>query len=267
MIAPEQHTVVYGPVKTTRFGKALVVDPVPCPPDEAATAPAVDGRDRPADDSSKPHPISVVCTGGRIPSGGVVVTSAARRLIELSKGGEKLETILVTGVADPTLHPGLREIAENLRDLRDKWYAKAGLAVLSDSLHLDRADTRRALAIFDRPVLRFDWGSARTFASMTGEPQTRLKEVVDHLTDMDRVILHTTFRRGTPDNTTPNEVRGWLKRIQAVRPLEVEVSTVKRKSTRKPGIPKPVSPSFLEDVVETLQAKTGIPTRISAVPV
>ena len=64
--------------------------------------------------------------------GSVVVTSSARRLIDLSKGGEKVETIAVIGSeADPASHPDLREITENLRILRTKWFPRAKLALFT----------------------------------------------------------------------------------------------------------------------------------------
>jgi len=62
----------------------------------------------------------------RLPRASVVVTLAAQELMRLSKAGEKVQTILVVGSeVDPTRHPGFREISENLRALRTKWFPRA----------------------------------------------------------------------------------------------------------------------------------------------
>ncbi|MFT7663809.1 MAG: hypothetical protein ACI87A_002036, partial [Planctomycetota bacterium] len=50
--------------------------------------------------------IEPTCTTHRkdtFPSQAVVITTAARRMIELSKGGEKVKHIVVHGSPDPTL--------------------------------------------------------------------------------------------------------------------------------------------------------------------
>ena len=81
-----------------------------------------------------------------VPTPGVVITSAARRIIELSKGGEKLESLVVTGNKEPTSHPELIEIVENLRELRNKWFAKAALCLVSENLDRNGLGLLLALA-------------------------------------------------------------------------------------------------------------------------
>src|SRR5262249_32866891 len=51
----------------------------------------------------------------RMPRASVVITTAARTIIRLSKGGEKIESIAAIGSEiDPTAHPDFREITGNL---------------------------------------------------------------------------------------------------------------------------------------------------------
>src|SRR5688572_3804314 len=82
----------------------------------------------------------------RMPRASVVVTTAARHIIRISKAGEKIETLAVYGsVSDPTLHPDFREITENLRDLRNKWFAKAKLCLILDEPRLEETPLRHIL--------------------------------------------------------------------------------------------------------------------------
>ena len=148
------HAVVYGPVRTRRMGHSLGINPAPssraeCGPECVYCRTGV------------PESTPIVARPNQLPSAGVIVTSAARRIIELSKAGEKLDTIAVSGNGDPTKHPNLLEITENLRDLRNKWYPKAELCLLSDGSSLETADTRRSLQIYDKPILRFEWGTLK----------------------------------------------------------------------------------------------------------
>ena len=262
MIAPHQHAVVYGPVKfgsskKERLGTSLIIDPVPGSADAPGSEPP---RDLAALD--RPNPVWAVYTGHRPPSAGVIVTSAARRIIELSKGGEKIDNLVVMGAGDPTTHAEFKAIVENLRELRDKWFSKAKLTLFTSPLHLSDPEVRHAVALFDQPIVRFEWGTAKTFASMTGVPSTRLKEVLEHLSSLDRFIVQATFRKGTADNSAANEVKGWLKRVEELRPLEVQLSTVE--ATKKRGASRPVPESFLEGLAEQVRDKTGVPAQVFA---
>ena len=255
-----QHTVVYGPikygpVKKDRLGNALVVDPMP-PEDPSAFTTTPTGKK--LDDL--PNPVSILCTSTRPPSAGVIVTSAARRIIEMSKAGEKLHSIVVMGHGDPTRHPNFKEIVENLRELRDKWFSKAAVTLFATPLFLDDPEIRHTVAMFDKPILRFEWGTAKTFASLTGERSTRLRQVVENLANTDRMILQATFRKGAEDNSAANEVKGWLKRVDELRPLEVHISTVE--PTKKRGAPRPVPPKFLEGIAEQVREQTGVPAQV-----
>lgn len=235
---------------------SLIIDPMPTEdPAQAGETPS--GRNA----SDLPSPIWIINSGHRPPSAGVIVTSAARRIIELSKNGDKVDNILVQGIQDPTTHPDFKALVENLRELRDKWFPKAKLTLFTSPLHLEDPEVRHAVALFDQPIVRFEWGTAKTFSSMTGAPGTQLKSVLKNMSHLDRFIVEAVFRKTTSnDNSADNEVRGWLKRLDELRPLEVQLATVE--STRKRGAPKPVPTSFLEGLAEEVREKTGVPAQV-----
>ncbi len=258
MIAPRKHAIVYGPIKygspkKDRLGTSLIVDPMPMedPPD---------GDDAPfgRQPLQLPSPIWTIHSGNRPPSAGVIITSAARRIIELSKAGDKLDNIIVQGLQDPTKHPNFKAIVENLRELRNKWFSKAKLTLFTSPMHLEDPQVRHAVALFDQPIIRFEWGTAKTFASMTGASSRQLKSVMENLASVDRFIVEAVFRKD--DNSGASEVRGWLKRVEELRPLEVQLTTVG--TTRKRGGPKPVPASFLEGLAEEIREKTGLPAQV-----
>lgn len=196
----------------------------------------------------------------RLPRASVVVTLAARELQRLSKAGEKIEHIIVLGSErDPTEHPDFKEIAENLRDLRNKWYSRAKLVLLSADPHLERTSVRLALGVFDKPVVRLEYGTVKTFRALTGRPTTELAEIVRHLASLDRVIVQARFVRGAVDNSTESEVRGWIKRLREVGPQEILVTTPETKRGRDlRGIPA----RRLDEIVEEVGEKVGAPVRV-----
>jgi hypothetical protein len=248
------HAIVYGPFRSQRHGSTLGINPVPntreeCPPECPMCTHGI------ADT------VPILTRPGQRPTPGVVVTCAARKIIELSKAGEKVSTILVAGVDDPTNHPQLMEITENLRSLRDKWFGKAVLAIQTGGIGLAASDPRRALFLYDKPIVRFEWGTPKTFTAMTGRPAAAMNELATALRSLDRLVVEATFVRGTLDNSSDAEVKAWVKRVAQLAPKEVLLSTVPS-TARKGSKGKAVTATRLDQIAALLLAETGIPATL-----
>ncbi|MEM7518133.1 MAG: hypothetical protein AAF368_14575, partial [Planctomycetota bacterium] len=126
MAATADASILHGPQKSARFGQTISID--------------LGGNE-----GNLP-----VSRTNRMPRASVVVTTAAREIMRLSKDGQKAESIVVVGsLAEPTSHPSFLEITENLRDLRNKWYSKAKLWLVTEEPHIAEYNVRRAMEIYD----------------------------------------------------------------------------------------------------------------------
>lgn len=230
--------LVHGPFVTNRLGRMLTVD---------LTAP----RDH-----------LVVERGSMIPRASVLVTTCASRMIELSKAGEKLDHILVLGTqTDPTEHPHLREVTENLRALRDKWFSRAKLCIQTTAADLTTRDMRTAVGMYDKLMAHFEWGTAKTFASVTGEKSTELTTLTKNLGHFEHVIVQANFFRGEADNSTENEVKGWIKKLQEVKPQEIHILTGAGGATAKKKV-KPITPTRRQQIADEVAEATGLTVSI-----
>jgi len=193
----------------------------------------------------------------RLPRASVVVTLAARELMRLSKGGEKVEHIVLIGSdTDPTHHPDFREISENVRDLRSKWFPRAKLVLISNDPKLDLPETRIALGSYDFNVMRLESGTTKTYTALTGNKSTELAQLVKHLTTVERVVVRAELSRGKIDNSSPSELKSWMKKLRQVEPVEIQLSTLKGRG--KPSDPRrSVSQSVLDRVAEELGDEIG----------
>jgi len=153
--------------------------------------------------------------------GSVVVTSSARRLIDLSKGGEKVETIAVIGSeADPASHPDLREITENLRILRTKWFPRAKLALFTSIKDLESDALRVAMGMYDKLFFQFEWGTAKVFAAATGEKSTVLATLTHAMHGFDHMIVDQEAARDpTAGDSHPHGPRQPAEGGQGHHPL------------------------------------------------
>ena len=230
MIAQLQEEVIQGPVEHERLGRVIVVRPTI----ETARA-------------------------NRFPSQAVVITTAARRLMSLSKEGERVQAVLVLGdKKDPTVHPEFHEISQNLRELMKKWFPKGLLCLVSDAPELGRPQTRHALSFYDQPIVRLEAGTQKTFTALTGGKPGSFKAVVNDLCrlEIERLIVQARFVRGERvDNSKEAEVNAWVRHLAYIKPARVHISTPEKQVK---GAGKPVTKTRMAQIAELVSAKTGI---------
>jgi wyosine [tRNA(Phe)-imidazoG37] synthetase (radical SAM superfamily) len=233
MLSALTERVVQGPLENERHGRHLLVDPT-CETNRPDT-----------------HPTQAV-----------VITTAARRIIELSKAGEKLGGVVLVGQPDPMLHREFRDIAENLKELCKKWYPKVVLTLETRGLNLGTADLRHCLTLFDRPLVRFEYGTQKTFAALTGRKPQDLKDVAENIgrIDFERWVVEACFVRGEVDNTTDSELRAWMKYIEDWKPGGVRVTTTAKPNTELKT--KPVTKTKLQQIAEKTTEKCGVPVEV-----
>lgn len=246
------HSIVYGPLKTRRLGTGLGINPVPSPRTDCSPD-CIYCKTGAAD------AVPIISRAKAIPSSGVIVTSIARRVIELHRAGEKVESFTVAGNQDPTMHPSLLEISENLRDLRNKWFPKAKLSLQSECEALASPELRAVCTVYDQPIFRFEWGTAKTYDALRPNAVLDYKTMVERMSPLERWIAQATFVQGALDNSNDREVLAWIKKLEELRPREVHIYTLEGRA--KGGV-KPVSASRLEEIASKLTEKTGIAAEV-----
>jgi len=248
------HAITFGPFSSPQLGSCLGFNIAP-----DRRTPETEGSvyDKVAPGEGEP----IIGQRRKMPTPGVVITSAARRIIELSKGGEKIKCLVITGNKEPTSHPELIEIIENLRELRNKWYSKASLCLISNALDVEAVHLKHALGMFDIPIVRFEWGTAKSFGAATGRPGTDLKRIVESVSGLEKLVVQATLRAGKSAAETDSEIRNWIKKLDEIRPREVYVGTLESKEAKARGV-KPLTAAKLEKVAAELTETTGIAARV-----
>ncbi|MBK7642422.1 MAG: hypothetical protein IPJ19_05150 [Planctomycetes bacterium] len=212
-------------------------------------------------DLGSPDPVLSVSRETRMPRASVLVTTAARHIIRVSKLGEKIETMMIFGSGiDATMHPGFREITGNLRDLRNKWFSKAKLWLVSDDPQVERPDVRHSIGVYDRVVVRLETGAQKTFAALTGRKPADYNTLLAQLGQIERLTLQARFYKGEIDNTTDAEVKAWVKKLGELKPREVFILNPEAKPENKKL--KPAPKARVQEIVAELAEKTGIQATI-----
>jgi wyosine [tRNA(Phe)-imidazoG37] synthetase (radical SAM superfamily) len=157
------------------------------------------------------------------------------RLERMKSDGDELDVITFAGNGEPTIHPEFVEIIDDTIKLRDRYFPKARIAVLSNSTMLHKPSIVEALLRVDQNILKLDSGFDSTM-QLLNQPKKPLsvEQVIDHLKQFNgNFTLQTLFVRGlykgkAVDNASPDELKRWIEIVQELRPKDVMVYTIAR---------------------------------------
>lgn len=220
--------IVYGPVKSRRFGMSLGINLLP-----------LQGKLCSFDciycecglNADHPKTKQALFTASEISA------SLLSRFEALKSEGLQPDNITFAGNGEPTLHPEFETIIENTIRLRDEFFPKALITVLSNATRLNREAIKKSLLRIDNNVLKLDAGTDATFQAIDRPtfPIT-LEKIVQELKNFGgNLVIQTMLIRGEVDgspvdNTTDEELTLWLKHIQEINPKLVMLYPIDRQT-------------------------------------
>lgn len=173
-----------------------------------------------------------------LPTRAEVYEALETKLRNMVAADEPLDVITFSGNGEPTLHPDFYAIMQDTCALRDQYYPKAKVSVLSNSTQLGREDVVKALRMCDNRILKLDAGTETMFQriDMPVNEQLTMNTVVQWLAQWDGdFVLQTCFLRGEHngqviDNTTPAELKAWYSIVRQLRPKQIMIYVIDRRT-------------------------------------
>ena len=163
--------------------------------------------------------------------------------------------ITLAGNGEPTMHPHFSEIATKIREWRDCTAPDLHLAVLSNGYRIHQAEIRKAMTLFDEPIVKLDCANIEKINSVN-RPIFRfhLEQFIEDLKKCDHVIIQTMFVKGYNDG--PDDLRQWMEALKVIQPSEVQIYTI----SRTPPIPiSPISNRELQSIANVTSTLIGVP--------
>jgi wyosine [tRNA(Phe)-imidazoG37] synthetase (radical SAM superfamily) len=204
----------------------------------------------------------------RPPSREEVYYALDLKLSELTNKNHAPDVITYAGNGEPTLHPEFPEIIDDTLELRNKYFPRARIAVLSNATTISNLLIKAALLKVDQNILKLDSAIDSTIKAHN-QPRVSIKasELIGNLAAFNgRVIIQTLFLRGSHrgrpiDNTTPAEIKAWLRAIEKIKPSEVMIYTISRDTPDGAKLNK-VPLTELRRIASLVESK-GIRTKVS----
>lgn len=190
------------------------------------------------------------------------------KLSELIKKNIIPDVITYAGNGEPTLHPDFPGIIDDSIILRDKYFKKTRIAVLSNATTISNPLIKNALLKVDQNILKLDSAFDSTI-KIHNQPRVNVnvEELINNLIGFDgKLIIQTLFLRGihngkVVDNTTQVEIREWLKAIERIKPSEVMIYTISRDTPEDARLKK-VPLNELKEIAALVES-IGIRTQVS----
>lgn len=220
------HSTIFGPIHSRRLGTSLGVNLTPN-----------DGKVCTFD--------CLYCEAGfnaqgagttGLPDRDKVARDLEEKLKEMHAAGDPLDVITFSGNGEPTVNPHFPEIIADTIRLRDKYYPRAKVSVLTNSTRIDDPAVVEALRKVDNNILKLD-SAVESTMRLLDRPVSKyftVERVIKELKHFAGTgIIQTMLLRGEyngqkVDNTTSAELEALAKAYKEIRPREVMLYSIDR---------------------------------------
>lgn len=249
--------IVFGPVKSRRFGVSLGINLLPV-------------------DYKYCTFNCIYCECGwtfknnsekiKLPTREEIRVRLKEQLLKMKSNDKAPDNITFAGNGEPTVHPKFAEIIDDTIELRDEFFPNAKITVLSNSSMLHKKSVFNALNKIENNVLKLDSAIEETFQKINQPVKgLTIQKIINGIKKFDgNQIIQTLFVRGKIedeliDNTTNLEVEAWLKIIDEIKPKYVMLYPIERE-TPSEGLVK-IPKEELNQIAQKAEA-IGIKTQV-----
>ena len=202
-----------------------------------------------------------------LPTREEVRTALEEKLKDMQANGPAPDVLTFAGNGEPTAHPHFPEIIDDTLALRDKYFPKAKVSVLSNSTFIDRPAVFDALNKIDNNILKLDTIDT-DYIHLTDRPTGHydVQKIIEGMKAFKgKLIIQTMFMKGTyqgqdVNNTTDRYVLPWLEVVKKIAPRQVMIYTIDRE-TPDHDLEKATHKEL--DKIGGLVKEAGIPVSVS----
>ena len=177
------------------------------------------------------------------------------------------DVLTFAGNGEPTAHPHFPEIIEDTLALRDHYFPKAKVSVLSNSTFIDRPAVFDALNKIDNNILKLDTVNEE-YIHLLDRPNGKysVRKIIEKMKEFKgNCIIQTMFLKGSylgkdMNNTSDEFVLPWLEAVKEIAPRQVMIYTIDRE-TPDHDLQK-ATHEELDRIVDLIK-ETGIPATAS----
>ncbi len=177
---------------------------------------------------------------GRLPEPEELCEALETKLKSCVESGTGIDSITFSGDGEPTINPHFAEMIDITLELRDRYFPKSAVSVLTNATRICRDNVRRALMKVDNPILKLD-AATDEYVRRINNPECDyfVAEIVEDMKEFHgNFIMQTMFLRTDDfDTAAPENLNAWMNIVRELGPREIMVYTIARE-TPKAGLVK-----------------------------
>lgn len=243
---PLQSGIVYGPLKSRRFGTSLGINLLPT--------------------TEKICNFSCVyCQYGQsqlaenviFPTIQEIESEVATFLNDTKNQNDAIDWIMIAGNGEATLHPDFADIVDCLRSLRDQMFPNLPIGILSNSSTCHQLVIQEALSKLEGRFMKLDAGTKPLFYAVNHPtPAVQWTNIISGLYHLRNIVLQSLFFAGDVQNVSEDLIDDWIVAVNYIQPVSVQIYTIDRPTYNKNLLPVPQE--VLDLISSRLFKKTGI---------
>ena len=173
-----------------------------------------------------------------LPTREEVRTALEEKLKDMQANGPAPDVLTFAGNGEPTAHPHFPEIIDDTLALRDKYFPKAKVSVLSNSTFINKPDVFKALCKVDNNILKLDTVDI-DYINKVDRPSCHysVDDIIEGMKSFHgKLIIQTMFMKGKTDdgedvdNTSDKFVLPWIEAVKQIAPSKVMIYTIDRET-------------------------------------
>ena len=174
----------------------------------------------------------------KLPTREQVSAALEAKLRQMADEGTAPDVLTFAGNGEPTMHPQFADIIADTLLLRDRYFPRARISVLSNATRLGDSRVHAALMQVDNNIVKLDTVD-NAYVRRLDRPVSADYDVRQVVAQMKafggHCIVQTMFLRGTFEghdvtNVGDEYVSPWLDALQEIRPQAVMVYTIDRET-------------------------------------
>lgn len=164
-----------------------------------------------------------------------VLSQLESKFCLLRSQSKNIDSVTLAGNGEPTLHPNFAEITQGIIELKQKYFPRVRLSVLTNGSKLKVGKVADALMKFDQCIVKLDAGNDRLFRLIN---QPISKASVSAYVSLfkkfkGKLIVQSLFLKGKyrgedVSNLATKDVLEWLQQLKLIQPHSVMVYTLDR---------------------------------------
>ena len=194
--------------------------------------------------------------------GGLPTLDGFRKALEsILCENQEIDNITFSGNGEPTLHPQFEELVDIARQLKEDYFPKANIGVLSNSSTVNIEAVRRALARLDFKIMKLDAGNVEVFRKIN-RPRREVdyRAILNGLKSLEKVTLQTMFVDGAIQNIGDQELSEWMERVGEIQPVKAQIYSLHRPPAESSL--REVPAEKLEEIAARAEKATGVPVEV-----